>query len=113
MKQRNTRSLGGLGMTLTGGFFRKHWMTAKWMHISMLRGLSVKHLECLPEHSTGRKRKDEILDWFNQHTHNDPFVIIDDDKSLHELPTSLKERWIETSPYIGLTPELVQGIIKS
>jgi hypothetical protein len=100
-------------MTLTGGFFRKHRMTAKWMHIFMLRGLSVKHLECLPEHSTGRKRKDEILDWYNQHTHNDPFVIIDDDKSLHELPTSLNERWIETSPYIGLTPELVQGIIKS
>jgi HAD domain in Swiss Army Knife RNA repair proteins len=88
-------------------------MKAQWMHIFMQRDLSVKHLECLPEHSTGRKRKDEILDWFNQHTHNDPFVIIDDDKSLHELPTSLKERWIETSPYIGLTPEFVEGIIKS
>lgn len=85
----------------------------KWMHIFMQRGLSVKRLECLPEQSTGRKRKDEILEWFQQNQQNDAFVIIDDDKSLHDLPTSLKERWIETSPYIGLTPELVQGIIKS
>jgi len=85
----------------------------KWLHIFKQRGLSVYHLECLPEHSTGQKRKDEILEWFQQNQQNDSFVIIDDDKSLHELPTSLKERWIETSPYIGLTPELVQGFNKS
>ncbi|TXI85438.1 MAG: hypothetical protein E6Q37_06365, partial [Crocinitomicaceae bacterium] len=52
-------------------------------------------------------RKDELLNWFNANNMEDDFFIIDDDKSLNELPEHLKKRLIQTSPSIGLTENLV------
>jgi hypothetical protein len=43
------------------------------------------------------------LNWFNLNKVSEEFIIIDDDKSLNDLPTYLKEKLILTSPLIGLT----------
>ncbi|WP_336836374.1 HAD domain-containing protein [Sphingobacterium siyangense] len=49
-------------------------------------------------------RKDEILGQIvRQGLQTEEIVIIDDDKSLNELPQALKSRLVLTSPYSGLT----------
>ncbi|MGJ1227240.1 HAD domain-containing protein [Sphingobacterium siyangense] len=49
-------------------------------------------------------RKDEILGQIvRQGLQTEEIVIIDDDKSLNELPQALKSRLVFTSPYSGLT----------
>lgn len=56
-------------------------------------------------------RKEEILSWLNENPKVKDFVIIDDDKSLNGLPTSLKSKLILTSPMVGLTDELATDAI--
>lgn len=74
-----------------------------WKNIFKTRNIHVERLECLPENKENLSRKDEIVRWFNVNGVNDDFIIIDDDKSLNELPAFLKENLIQTSPNIGLT----------
>ena len=45
------------------------------------------------------------MNWLSNNNVVENFVIIDDDKSLNELPVSLKENLIQTSSHIGLTEE--------
>jgi len=74
----------------------------EWKNIFNLRGISVS-IDKL-EHNTGNlSRKDEILNWLNTQKHDEIFVIIDDDKSLNDLPNQIKNKLILTSPMVGLT----------
>ena len=77
----------------------------EWINIFKNRGISVRKIKSLPENVNNLSRKDEIINWFNVNNVDENFVIIDDDKSLNELPISLKNNLIQTSPYIGLTEE--------
>ncbi|WP_409529766.1 HAD domain-containing protein [Sphingobacterium sp.] len=48
-------------------------------------------------------RKTEIIDWINRHKLKpEEVLIIDDDKSLNDLPLNSKERLVLTNPYVGL-----------
>ncbi|ATL46548.1 hypothetical protein COR50_04790 [Chitinophaga caeni] len=82
----------------------------KWKQIFQNRGIHIDHLRSLPENSDHLSRKDEIVNWLNSEMQHEDFVIIDDDKSLNELPFSFKERLFQTSSHIGLTVELAQKI---
>lgn len=87
----------------------------EWKSIFKNRGINIEKIKSLPENFNNLSRKDEIINWFNVNIANkfsDDFVIIDDDKSLNDLPDFLKEKLIQTSPYIGLTEEHLE-IIKS
>ncbi len=77
----------------------------EWIRIFKHRGISIKKIKTLPENTTNSSRKDEIANWFHDNRINENFVIIDDDKSLNELPTFLKAHLVQTSPSIGLTEE--------
>jgi HAD domain in Swiss Army Knife RNA repair proteins len=77
----------------------------EWKNIFRNRGIEIEHMKSLPENFNNLNRKDEIVNWFNFNTVEERFVIIDDDKSLNELPDFLKENLVQTSPYIGLTEE--------
>lgn len=77
----------------------------EWRIIFKNRGLNFENIKSLPENFNNRSRKDEILNWFEANIVHEEFVIIDDDKSLNELPDWLKENLVQTSPYIGLTEE--------
>lgn len=77
----------------------------KWKSIFKNRGINIDKIESLPENINNLSRKDEIMNWFNTNNVEEDFVIIDDDKSLNELPYFLKSNLIQTSPYIGLTEE--------
>lgn len=77
----------------------------EWKNIFKTRGIKIEKLISLPENIHNLNRKDEIVNWFNFNNINEDFIIIDDDKSLNDLPAFLKGKLIQTSPYIGLTEE--------
>ena len=82
----------------------------EWKSIFKNRGINVEKIKSLPDNFNNLSRKDEIVNWFNVNNVDDNFVIIDDDKSLNELPHFLKKNLIQTSPYIGLTEEHLETI---
>lgn len=82
----------------------------EWKSIFKNRGINIQKLYALPENFNNLSRKDEIVNWFNTNKVEENFVIIDDDKSLNELPAFLKAHLIQTSPFIGLTEEHLAAI---
>jgi len=76
----------------------------KWTAIFRSRGIAINKLSILNlplEYKSNRKT--EILNWLSESKLSpDEIVIIDDDKSLNELPAHLKQRLVLTDPYIGL-----------
>lgn len=82
----------------------------QWKTIFIKRGINVDKMKSLPANCNNLSRKDEILNWFSSNNVKEDFVIIDDDKSLNDLPAFLKDNLIQTSPYIGLTEEHFEAI---
>lgn len=82
----------------------------EWSSIFKNRGINVKKIKSLPENCNNHSRKEEIVNWFNLHAVNEAFVIIDDDKTLNDLPDFLKDHLVQPSPYIGLTEEHAESI---
>jgi hypothetical protein len=82
----------------------------EWKNIFKNRGINIENIRALPENLNNLSRKDEIINWFNVNSIDEDFVIIDDDKSLNELPDFIKENLVQTSPYIGLTEEHCEAI---
>ena len=75
----------------------------QWKEIFHKRGLHLSRLESLDDNIHCKSRKDEVMNWFNFNDVTEEFIIIDDDKSLNDLPPYLKNRLILTSSLIGLT----------
>jgi len=75
----------------------------EWKEIFQKRSIQVEKLASLCDNINNLNRKDEILNWFNLNDVNESFVIIDDDKSLNDLPPFLKNKLVLISPIIGLT----------
>ncbi len=82
----------------------------QWKSIFKNRDINIEKIKALPENFNNLSRKDEIVNWFNVNNVDEDFVIIDDDKSLNELPDFLKDNLVQTSPYIGLTEEHSEAI---
>ncbi len=79
----------------------------EWKKIFEIRGIKISKIKTLNENVEIISRKDEILNWFTSNEVNEDFIIIDDDKSLHELPECLKSKWTLTDSMIGLNVENV------
>jgi len=77
----------------------------EWKKIFERRGIKINKLSCLNAADNSRKRKDELIDWFDTPNVGKDFIIIDDDNSLRALPPGLKEHLIVTSSLIGLTQD--------
>lgn len=76
----------------------------KWEELFKTRGIIAK-VDKLDDNTDLLSRKEELLNWLSKNKDLDDFVIIDDDKSLHDLPNNIKERIVFTQPLIGLTKE--------
>lgn len=85
---------------------KSKYSISEWQEIFILRGIIVEKIESLPENILNLNRKQEILNWYENFSSNENFVILDDDKSLNGLPKNLKEKLVLTSPLVGLTNEL-------
>jgi len=87
----------------------------EWKEIFERRGLYFKFLNILEFgksksfiDSNGLRisRKTEIFTWIKTHKiKSEELVIIDDDKSLNDLPPKYKERLVLTNPYVGLNDQ--------
>lgn len=93
---------GGATVMLTTSH-KSRYTISEWKEIFLRRGIVINELNVLEENALGISRKDEILNWFNLNDVTESFVIIDDDKSLNELPSFLKQNLVLTSSLIGLT----------
>lgn len=82
---------------------RARYSILEWKRILSRRGIQVKNLRRLRTYKNRMSRKEELLKKFNSNFSNDNFVIIDDDKSLNDLPSNLKDKLIQTQSFIGLT----------
>lgn len=79
----------------------------EWKVIFKRRGLELKNLSILDDKAYlsnhRHTRKEEILGWIqSNHLDYNEVVIIDDDKSLNDLPAHLKDRLVLTNSYTGL-----------
>lgn len=83
----------------------------KWKEIFKNRDVIVNNLSKLPENKSHFNRKDEILNWLISNNIYGNFIIIDDDKSLNDLPISIKNKLILTSSSIGLTENIANSIL--
>lgn len=90
---------------------RSKFSVEEWKSIFKNRDINIEKIKLLPETFNNLNRKDEIVNWFNINDISEDFIIIDDDKSLNDLPDFLKENLIQTSPYIGLTEEHAEAIL--
>lgn len=75
----------------------------KWTTLFTNRGIKVKNIDRLPKNTNHISRSEEIINWFSNSKNVQDFVILDDDKSLNNLPELLKKRLVQTLPLIGLT----------
>lgn len=78
----------------------------EWESIFALRGLKTNKIYKLEENLNHLNRKDEIMNWVNRTSELPNFIILDDDKSLNDLPKFVKDNLIQTSGSVGLTDEL-------
>ena len=58
-----------------------------------------------------KKRNIEIEEWFLKNSTAE-FLILDDDKSLNELPNNLKNRWIQIDSMFGITESIKNQILE-
>lgn len=88
----------------------------EWRNIFHKRGLKFKNInileidnskECIYSKINYRvSRRTEIFNYITFHqVDSNNLLIIDDDKSLNDLPSILKERLVLTNPYIGLNDQ--------
>jgi hypothetical protein len=83
---------------------RFRFSISQWLEIFRSRGIFTNHISIidLPV-QLKQTRKTEIITWITtHHFKSEEIIIIDDDKSLNELPANLKERLVLTNSYIGL-----------
>jgi len=79
---------------------RNNYSISEWIDIFSSRGIIISDLSILPYTDS---RIDGIKDWCGKNTED--FIIIDDDKSLNDLPFNIKKNLIQTIPFIGLREE--------
>lgn len=83
----------------------------EWKEIFSVRGLENVKIKKLRKNIKHLNRREEVMKWVSQSDENS-FVIIDDDKSLNNLPYSLKSRLVQPSATVGLNEELADSAIK-
>lgn len=83
----------------------------KWQELFRNRGIDTT-IDKLDDNPDLLSRKDELLNWFSKNECLDDFVILDDDKSLHDLPGYLKEKVVFTQPLVGLSREVASSAIE-
>lgn len=89
---------------------RDRYTLPEWRQLFQRRGIVVNEIDKISSSHGLRKRKDEILEWFATHPRPLNFLIIDDDKTLFDLPKDLKRHLVITSPTLGLTMENLQEV---
>lgn len=102
-------STTGASIVITSSH-KSTYSIVEWKEIFHKRGIDVD-IDKLDDNTNHLSRKEEILNWVKNNDYYENYVIIDDDKSLHELPLNIKEKVVFTQPLIGLKMEDVSDAI--
>lgn len=81
---------------------------SEWIDLFKRRGIELHSLDRLPENTSHQNRREEILTWLNKQDALETYLILDDDKSLNDLPINIKQNLLQTSSMIGLTEVIVE-----
>ena len=93
---------------------KSKYSVSSWRNIFAHRGINTKISKLNNHnHDTRTTRKEEVLNWIKKNKGDDNFIIIDDDKSLNDLPFDIKRKLILTSPLIGLNENLAEKAIEA
>lgn len=90
---------------------RYRFRLSEWKNIFKRRGLDFLHFSILnpkkSSYDSKISRKHELLIWIEDNWLSpEELVIIDDDKSLNDLPKEFKVRLLLTDPYKGLDTQI-------
>jgi 16S rRNA C1402 (ribose-2'-O) methylase RsmI len=91
---------------------KHNYSLKEWKKIFERRNIIVKKITRLSENINHLNRKDELLNWFSAEHISEKFIIIDDNKSLNDLPGFLKNKLVQTSGSVGLTDYLADEALK-
>lgn len=83
---------------------------SEWVKMFKMRGI-LGNVSRLDENLIHSKRLNEVLNWFNLNS-DSKFVILDDDKSLNDLPGTIKNNLVLCDSGLGLTNEKTKLAIK-
>jgi hypothetical protein len=87
----------------------------KWIDILRKRGIPVTKLTKLNALTAIEEMKDrgtEILEWVQNIAISSKYVILDDDLSINNLPTHVKDKWVKTQSLLGFNKECLDQAIK-
>lgn len=90
---------------------RSRYTNDEWQVIFNNRGIIIKAFSTLDDYgdySLCKSRREEIEQFVQTNPDIASYIIIDDDNSLHNLPISIKDRWLQTMPLTGINAEIVQ-----
>lgn len=90
---------------------KSNYYVGQWRNIFSARGFVNAKIRKLNKNSNHLTRREEVMKWVAKSNEKE-FVIIDDDKSLNNLPPRIKSRLIQTSATVGLNEELADSAIR-
>lgn len=93
---------------------RINYNLTEWNQIFELRGINVDKISKINDAKKAidlKNRNVEIEEWFLKNSTAE-FLILDDDKSLNELPSNLKNRWIQIDSMLGITESVKNQILE-
>jgi len=90
---------------------KSNYTIREWKIIFSNRGIKNISIKKLSKNTRLLNRKDEVLNWVLK-TQRDDFIIIDDDKSLNELPSRFKSKLVQPSATVGLNRVLANDAIR-
>lgn len=93
---------------------RINYNLMQWKQIFALRGIqvdSISKINNATKVTDLKQRNLEIEAWFLKNRTAE-FLIVDDDKSLHELSDHLKNRWIQIDAMLGITEAIKKRILE-
>ncbi len=97
------------GTVMLTSSHKHNYSIQQWKQIFERRGIILNDLQTLDPNIMHLNRREEIVRWVNMNDlEDDNFVILDDDRSLNDLPEFLKQKLVLTSSQIGLTEEHLQ-----
>lgn len=82
----------------------------EWIAIFNIRGIKVSNLDRLPINNDLLNRREEIEKWLINQKKKINYIIIDDDKSLNNLPKNIHPNLILTESLVGLAKKHLDQI---
>lgn len=90
---------------------KSSYSISEWKKMFSTRGFNNLSIKRLNKNINHLNRREEIMKWVSKES-EDSFVIIDDDKSLNNLPYYVKSKLVQPSATVGLNDELADSAIK-